>query len=351
MLICESTCPVKTALRNAISHHKKLIKEHYKFREQHLQRMVDDENERGCTSGVMTISKLLRRERKQMDHSYIRRLIKNQHSKGITVLEIPDPENPDKWVKISDPVSIENNLINKSVSHFSQANESPFCQSPLLETFGYEGICDEMMDLIKKGEIPVSVCRQPIYVNKLLERLASGKNLPEITKEITVEDMMIQVLFKWNEKTTTSPSGRHLGHYKLLTRLVVLDEKDDKVNLSFELLKLYFMVCNIAIQVGGPLNRWKNITTCMIQKVPGVNKINKLRVIHLYEADYNLLLKIMWARTGVWHLHDNNAIHEGQAGSRPGKRAIDVVLQKEMKYLYASLTRTPLGTIDNDAIG
>ena len=57
----------------------------------------------------------------------------------------------------------------------------------------------------------------------------------------------------------------------------------------------------------------------------------------------------MWARKGVWNLNDNNAIHEGQAGSRPGKRAIDVVVQKEMKYLYAAVTRTPLATIDNDA--
>jgi hypothetical protein len=57
----------------------------------------------------------------------------------------------------------------------------------------------------------------------------------------------------------------------------------------------------------------------------------------------------MWARTGVWHLCDHDAIHEGQSGSRPVKRAIDVIIQKEMKYIYASLTRTPLGTIDNDA--
>jgi hypothetical protein len=40
---------------------------------------------------------------------------------------------------------------------------------------------------------------------------------------------------------------------------------------------------------------------------------------------------------------------EWQAGSRPGCRAIDVVINKEMKYLYAQLTRTSLGTIDNDA--
>jgi hypothetical protein len=348
LLICDSTSPVKTALRNALKQHKELIKEHYKYREQHLQKIVDDENARECTNGIMTIQKLLRRERKRQDHSYIRRLIKNKDTKGLTVLEIPNPENEDEWIEISDPVTIENNLIDKSVTHFSQANEAPFCQSPLIELFGYEGTNDNMMDMIKKGLIPIEIRQQPMYVNKLLERLASGNNLPEITKDISLDDF-IQGLHKWNERTTTSPSGRHLGHYKILIRLKVLDDKDETINLSYEILKLYYMVCNIAILMGGSLTRWKNITTCMIQKVPGNNRINKLRVIHLYEADYNLLLKLMWARTGVWHMNDNQAIHEGQAGSRPGKRAIDVVLQKEMKYLYATLTRTPLGTIDNDA--
>jgi hypothetical protein len=50
----------------------------------------------------------------------------------------------------------------------------------------------------------------------------------------------------------------------------------------------------------------------------------------------------------VWHAHDKSLLNEGQ-GSRPGRRAIDVVLKKELKYLYARLSRTPLGTIDNDA--
>jgi hypothetical protein len=72
-------------------------------------------------------------------------------------------------------------------------------------------------------------------------------------------------------------------------------------------------------------------------------------VIHLYEADYNLLLKIIWARRLVWQVHDHNRLNEGQAGSRPGRNLIDVVFQKEMKYPYSSLTHTGMATMDNDA--
>jgi hypothetical protein len=66
----------------------------------------------------------------------------------------------------------------------------------------------------------------------------------------------------------------------------------------------------------------------MIEKVPGNPKINKFQVIHLYEADYNLLLKVIWARRLVWHAHDHDRINEGQVGSRPGRNSIDVVIQK-----------------------
>jgi Reverse transcriptase (RNA-dependent DNA polymerase) len=87
----------------------------------------------------------------------------------------------------------------------------------------------------------------------------------------------------------------------------------------------------------------------MIEKQPGCPRINKLRVIHLYEEDYNLLLKIIWARRLVWHAHNLNDLNEGQAGSRLGRNAIDAIIQKEMKYFYATLTRTGQATMDNDA--
>jgi hypothetical protein len=57
----------------------------------------------------------------------------------------------------------------------------------------------------------------------------------------------------------------------------------------------------------------------------------------------------MWARRVVWAAHNKNLLNKSQAGSRPGCRAIDVALHKEMKYNYATLTRTPLASIDNDA--
>jgi hypothetical protein len=62
-----------------------------------------------------------------------------------------------------------------------------------------------------------------------------------------------------------------------------------------------------------------------------------------------LILKIAWSRKAVWNAHNKNLLNKGQYGSMPGCRAIEVAINKEMKYNYAKLTRTELLTIDNDA--
>jgi hypothetical protein len=146
----------------------------------------------------------------------------------------------------------------------------------------------------------------------------------------------------------TSPSRRHLGHYKVLLTENKRQDHPEEEDHGHEIMQVYYEIATAAINQGISLNRWQQSITSMIKKVPGSPKINKLRVIHLYEADYNLFLKILWARRLVWHMHDNDKINDGQAGSRPGRNAIDVVIQKEMKYLYSRLTCTGLATMDND---
>jgi hypothetical protein len=46
----------------------------------------------------------------------------------------------------------------------------------------------------------------------------------------------------------------------------------------------------------------------MLEKEPGNPKIHCLRVIHLYEADYNLILGIKWQAL-VHHCKDNKLLH------------------------------------------
>jgi hypothetical protein len=51
---------------------------------------------------------------------------------------------------------------------------------------------------------------------------------------------------------------------------------------------------NIAIIRGIAIPRWYNATSVMLEKDTGQPRINRLRIIHLFEADLNFFLKIQW---------------------------------------------------------
>jgi hypothetical protein len=52
---------------------------------------------------------------------------------------------------------------------------------------------------------------------------------------------------------------------------------------------------NIVIRLKLIPNRWCQAISVLLEKDPGSSCINRLRMIHLFEADYNFFLKVMWA--------------------------------------------------------
>ena len=57
------------------------------------------------------------------------------------------------------------------------------------------------------------------------------------------------------------------------------------------------------------------IVNAMLEKEPGNPKIHRLRVIHLYEADDNLILSIKWRKL-LHHACDNGFINASNFGSQ-----------------------------------
>jgi hypothetical protein len=105
----------------------------------------------------------------------------------------------------------------------------------------------------------------------------------------------------------------------------------------------------LCTKLGVSLHRWQETVTTMLEKDHGRPKLHRLRVIHLLEADLNLLIKIILARRFVWHGEQHGAFGEAQFESRPGQSAIDVVLQKELMYDLATRTLNNLAIMENVA--
>ena len=97
---------------------------------------------------------------------------------------------------------------------------------------------------------------------------------------------------KWKESTTTSPSRRHLGHYKSLLPPHKYDVTEYVSTPAGQILEVIRAILNFCATSGYSLQRWSSIVTTMIPKDVGSAKIHRLRVIHIYEADLTALCSI-----------------------------------------------------------
>jgi hypothetical protein len=172
----------------------------------------------------------------------------------------------------------------------------------------------------------------------------------ELEIEITTKKMMNKYK-RGKERTSTSPSGRHLGHFHALFRpLEAKDEKDrDRLEgIRQEIIELHAIMLQTAYDNEHVYTRWEYILTCMLGKDKGIPRIHRLRVIHLYECDLNLLLSIFFRELDQ-HCEDNFLINKGVYGCRPSQRAIDTVFVDVTQTEMAMVTRTPLVKFNNDA--
>ena len=80
---------------------------------------------------------------------------------------------------------------------------------------------------------------------------------------------------KVKEKTSSSPSGLHVGHWKCGS----LNPMINWLNTS---------MANIPFMSGYSPKHWKQGINVIIEKVKGNVRVEKLRTILLYEADFNL---------------------------------------------------------------
>ena len=88
----------------------------------------------------------------------------------------------------------------------------------------------------------------------------------------------------------------------------------------------------------------------MIEKDVGRPKINRLRIIHLFEADYNLFLKIMWGSCLVRRATSLDLLHDGQHGSVPGRQTMDPIMLNQLTSDLCRIMKTNYARFDNDAL-
>jgi hypothetical protein len=261
-----------------------------------------------------------------------------------------DQKDASKWREVNCPKEIEFLLRLRNQRHFGQAESdgTPFTTETMKHKFNWSASTNEA-ELVLKGEYNDDELSD--ITRLFLDNMTRVTETEDKPKFVTMKEFTGK--FKvWRETTSTSPSGRHLGHYKDLVatidRSLKEEERKEFVTFQEEISKCYIGLINYAIKHRYSLKRWKTIVNMMIYKEHGNVKIHRLRVIHLYEADLSLLWGVKW-REGMHTALKTKSLHQGQYGGLPGRDCTSLTYLEELRFDYSKLTRYPVANFDNDA--
>jgi exonuclease III len=308
------------------------------------------------------LRRMKRAEETQQIFKKLKRMRVQQRASGLTLLEIPenpadDPKKCQEWKTIDVPNDIIERLQQRNQEHFGQALGTPFTVSPLGEALGFQGDTEEATKILNG----TSQYQQPSdetseSVRQLLKHMQWTEQVQALEDKPTIAySEFVGKLKVWRESTSTSPSGTHLGHYKTLVAKhnasEAPEEDQEKLRLDGiqkQLCDLHLQMINYALERGYSYQRWQTVANTILFKDPDNYRIHRTRIIHLYEADYNLAIGLKW-RSAIHQAEDMKILNDGQYGSRPRRSAQDPVAIEELQYEIARTTRKTMVQVNYDA--
>jgi hypothetical protein len=207
-----------------------------------------------------------------------------QNSK-LTAVEVSGSADG-SWSRINTKEQVEALLIDRNVEKFSHAGNTPFGYTALGDELGHTG--DTLMaDAIYNGTLE-HISLTDHAIRAIVKQLRKHPLLTKMISPVVTTEDFISCFVCVAEKTSSSPSGRHVGHY-----LACTDLKDE---LSGLLAAVHAAMISIPLAEGFCPELWRQAIDIMLENIPGVPRINKLRIIQLLEADLNQVLRSAFAR-------------------------------------------------------
>jgi hypothetical protein len=180
-------------------------------------------------------------------------------------------------------------------------------------------------------------------IQAIMKQLRKHPLLTKMISPLVMTEDFISCFGCVAEKTSSSPSGRHVGHY-----LACIDLKDE---LSVLRAAVHAAMMSIPLAEGFCPERWRQAINIMVEKIPGVPRINKLRIIQLLEADLNQVLRSAFARNIIKLAQETPGIISKHQCGRSHQTCLTPVLNKLLTVHHLIQKKTNGIVFDNDAKG
>ena len=344
-----------------------------KHREDEIKQRITSLEVSGKKSDAATaiiLRRLQRAEEIKRLFSKLRSVRTKNERRGVTAIEIPvhpdvDPKTCTEWQTIDVPTEIVEHLQARNKIHFGQAHGTPFTIPPLSHDLGFCGDQPGAEDILR-GRYDTTPFAESVRLLlqhlHITQEVASDNSYPTITDAEFVGKLKV-----WKESTATSPSGLHLGHYKALiarheysedeeasgepesiTTQVPTSKRAEWDHMQRALRIFHLDLINYALERGYSFQRWQTIANTILFKDKDNVQLHRTRVIHIYEADYNLVLGLKW-RMALYQAEALKILNEGHYGSRPKRNAIDPVMLEELQLEISRMSRRMLIHTNYDA--
>ena len=330
---------IKQKLRNTWKQLDEYQKTIVAKRDKFLQDLA---NESGISDQEKAIKQIRVREASKRQFRRIRTTLGRMSGGGLAGVDVPIFSHSGEisgWRSITEPEQLNEVITERNRRHLHQAAPTPMGNGEGYRLFHGEARHDTARKVLA-GEME---WKHPIEeVNKFVENLriafdvrALEDEAARINKPVTAGEFR-HYFKKKRECTESSPSGRHIGHYKAIL------EHEDLVDLLVSML-------NIGINTGCALSRWQQTVSVMLEKDKGSPKIDRLRIIQLFEADYNFLLSLVLGHRLMNFARKHCHFNESQYGSLKGKQAQSAILNKILTYDYFRMQKENAATAEFDA--
>ena len=250
------------------------------IRREHLSNCLLEAEATGDSERAAAIRRIMDREAGAIMWPQIRHVFSDNGGRSSAVTRVERMEDGELR-EYTEQEDIERVVREETQERFSAAASSPFCQGELGDILGTVSNTAAAAEIIEGTYSPPE--GTPESVCLLIEEIGRiGKMVTRQAVRLTCTTEEFQTYWKSvSEKTSSSASGVHFGHYVAATEQIPL-------------ARFFAKQISYITQTGRAPSRWGVGLNVLLEKIAGVALVNKLRAILLIEGDMNMANRLVF---------------------------------------------------------